>query len=73
MAGYCCPACGHVSDPFGHGGAEHEAQRMGVPFLGRVPLTMDVRIAGDAGQPLEGAPAAVFDSMARQVIAAVNL
>jgi ATP-binding protein involved in chromosome partitioning len=73
MAGYCCPACGHVSDPFGHGGAEDEAGRMGVPFLGRVPLTMDVRIAGDAGQPLTGAPAAVFDDIARQLIAATGL
>jgi ATP-binding protein involved in chromosome partitioning len=73
MAGYCCPACGHVSDPFGHGGAEAEAATMGVPFLGRIPLQMTVREAADAGQPVSGEPAAVFDAIAAGVIATVGL
>lgn len=73
MAGYCCPACGHVSDPFGHGGAEAEAMRIGVPFLGRIPLQMDVRTAADNGQPISGDTAAIFDEIARGVIATVGL
>ncbi len=52
MAGYACPHCGEVSDPFGQGGFEQLAQRLDIPFLGRVPLSMDVRISGDEGQPI---------------------
>ncbi|HEX8387885.1 MAG TPA: Mrp/NBP35 family ATP-binding protein [Sphingomonas sp.] len=51
MAGYACPHCGVVSDPFGRGGAEAEAARLGVPFLGRVPLSIGIREASDAGEP----------------------
>jgi ATP-binding protein involved in chromosome partitioning len=51
MAGYRCPKCGEISDPFGHGGAEAEAQRLGLPFLGRIPLALDIRRASDAGEP----------------------
>ena len=73
MAGYSCPACGHVSDPFGHGGAEAEAQVMGVPFLGRIPLQMAVRDAAEAAQPISGEAAAIFDEIARGVIVTVGL
>ena len=51
MAGYLCPHCGELSDPFGRGGAEAEAARLGVPFLGRVPLSIGIREASDAGAP----------------------
>lgn len=51
MAGYVCPHCGDVSDPFGTGGAEASAAQLGLPFLGRVPLDIAVRIASDAGTP----------------------
>jgi ATP-binding protein involved in chromosome partitioning len=51
MSGYACPHCGEISDPFGSGGAEAAAKEMGVPFLGRIPLAMDIRVASDAGQP----------------------
>ena len=51
MAGYACPHCGEVSDPFGRGGAEAAAAELGIPFLGRVPLTVAIRIASDAGEP----------------------
>jgi ATP-binding protein involved in chromosome partitioning len=51
MAGYLCPHCGELSDPFGSGGAEAAAQALGEAFLGRIPLAMDIRIASDAGQP----------------------
>lgn len=51
MAGYVCPHCGEVSDPFGSGGAEKEAQEIGLPFLGRVPLDRSIRLSSDAGIP----------------------
>lgn len=51
MAGYACPHCGEVSDPFGSGGAEAAAGRLGLPFLGRVPLELAIRTASDAGDP----------------------
>ncbi len=52
MSTFICPKCGERSDIFGHGGAEAEAQRLGVPFLGAVPLDMDVRMRSDSGQPI---------------------
>jgi ATP-binding protein involved in chromosome partitioning len=51
MAGYVCPHCGEISDPFGSGGAEAAARALGEEFLGRVPLAMEIRVASDAGQP----------------------
>ncbi len=51
MAGYVCPHCGGVSDPFGSGGAEAAAKEMGLDFLGRVPLAMGIRLASDGGVP----------------------
>ena len=51
MAGYLCPHCGATSDPFGHGGAEAAATAMDRPFLGRIPLDINVRMASDAGTP----------------------
>jgi ATP-binding protein involved in chromosome partitioning len=52
MSTFICPKCGTRSDIFGHGGARHEAQRMGVPFLGEVPLEMSIRETSDAGLPI---------------------
>jgi ATP-binding protein involved in chromosome partitioning len=60
MAGYQCPECGAISDPFGNGGVEKFAAALGIPFLGRVPLTLATRIAGDRGEP----PAAGEDDTA---------
>ena len=51
MAGYQCPHCGETSDPFGCGGVEKIAASIELPFLGRIPLTMGIRQAGDAGTP----------------------
>ena len=51
MAGYACPHCGEVSDPFGTGGAQEEAARRDLPFLGRVPLAIGIRSGGDEGRP----------------------
>jgi ATP-binding protein involved in chromosome partitioning len=52
MSYFLCPRCGTRSDIFGHGGARQEAQRLGVPFLGEVPLDMAIREKSDAGLPL---------------------
>lgn len=67
MAGYACPHCGEVSDPFGRGGAEAAAVELGIAFLGRVPLTMAIRAASDAGTP----PAAEHDDTVFAPIAAL--
>jgi len=52
MSTFICPNCGTRSDIFGHGGARHEAERLGVPFLGEVPLAMTIRETSDAGLPV---------------------
>jgi ATP-binding protein involved in chromosome partitioning len=52
MSVFCCPNCGHETALFGHGGARREAEALGVPFLGEVPLLLDVRLTGDAGTPI---------------------
>ncbi|TFG88831.1 MAG: iron-sulfur cluster carrier protein ApbC [Hyphomicrobiales bacterium] len=52
MSTFVCPHCGERSDIFGHGGAKAEAARLGVPFLGEVPLTMAVRQTSDEGKPV---------------------
>src|SRR5450631_2783739 len=52
MSYFLCPQCGTRSDIFGHGGARHEAERLGVPFLGEVPLEMSIRETSDAGLPI---------------------
>ncbi|SMQ64210.1 ATP-binding protein involved in chromosome partitioning [Altererythrobacter xiamenensis] len=52
MAGYQCPHCGETSDPFGSGGFEKVADSIDLPFLGRIPLTLDIRKAGDSGEPV---------------------
>ncbi len=51
MAGYACPHCGEVSDPFGQGGVEAAARSMGHAFLGRVPLDLTIRQESDRGNP----------------------
>jgi ATP-binding protein involved in chromosome partitioning len=52
MSYYCCPNCGHRADLFGHGGARAEAQAMGAPFLGEIPLALAIRETSDAGSPI---------------------
>ena len=61
MSGYACPKCGEVSDPFGAGGVEAAAERLELPFLGRIPLDMRIRQGSDAGEP----PAAGDGAMAQ--------
>jgi len=52
MSTFICPHCGERSDIFGHGGAKAEAARLGVPFLGEVPLTLAIRETSDTGRPV---------------------
>ncbi len=70
MAAYACPHCGEESHPFGTGGAEAAAAELGVPFLGRLPLSVKIREASDAGQPLAAAEAE-FAAIAAKLLAAV--
>ena len=72
MSYFLCPHCGTRSDIFAHGGARHEAERLSVPFLGEVPLHMDIREKSDAGLPVvatapEGPLAAVYRDIAAKV------
>jgi ATP-binding protein involved in chromosome partitioning len=52
MSYFLCPSCGHQADIFGHGGARSEAKRLGVEFLGEIPLHLDIRETSDGGQPI---------------------
>ena len=52
MSTFICPNCGTRHDIFGHGGAQREAERLGVPFLGEVPLEMSIRETSDSGLPI---------------------
>jgi hypothetical protein len=53
MSYFLCPRhCGQRSDIFGHGGAREEAEKLGVPFLGEVPLHLDIRTTSDSGNPI---------------------
>jgi ATP-binding protein involved in chromosome partitioning len=72
MSYFNCPDCGHRSDIFGHGGAAAEAARIGVPFLGEVPLLLAIRETGDAGAPVtasdpEGEAASAFKAIAARL------
>ena len=71
MAGYQCPHSGEASDPFGQGGAEASAKELGVPFLGRLPLSASLREASDAGTPpaaQDGPAADAFKDIARRLL-----
>jgi ATP-binding protein involved in chromosome partitioning len=70
MATYTCPHCGGESHPFGTGGAEVAAAEMGVPFLGRLPLSLNIRQSSDAGTPpaaSDGEDANAFAAIARKL------
>jgi len=76
MSYFICPECGHRSDIFAHGGARHEADRLGVPFLGEIPLAMPIRETSDGGRPIvasdpDSAHAKAYVALARQVHAAL--
>ncbi|HUC16432.1 MAG TPA: Mrp/NBP35 family ATP-binding protein [Acetobacteraceae bacterium] len=77
MSVFICPHCGERSEIFGHGGARKEAARLGVPFLGEVPLLLAIRETGDRGTPIaasepEGAAAQAFSALAANLAEAVE-
>lgn len=76
MAHFICPSCGAQHAIFGDGGARAEATQLGVPFLGAVPLTMELRQASDAGQPVvardpDGALGQAYATIAHGVLSAL--
>ena len=78
MSWYVCPSCGHRHEIFSHGGAEAAAKRLGVPFLGSIPLEEGIREDSDAGTPVvisrpESAGAKAFVEIASQVAARTSI
>ena len=65
MSTFCCPNCGHETQIFGHGGVKAEAQKLGLPFLGELPLALSVREAGDGGTPIAATDAPEAEAYAR--------
>jgi ATP-binding protein involved in chromosome partitioning len=77
MSYFLCPHCGERSDIFAHGGARQEAEKLGVPFLGEIPLTMSIREHSDAGRPVvvaepESAHAKAYRAIAAKVKAGLE-
>jgi ATP-binding protein involved in chromosome partitioning len=77
MSYFLCPSCGTRSDIFSHGGAHKEADRLGVPFLGEVPLHMTIREKSDAGLPVvatepDGPHAKIYRDIAGRVLAQIK-
>ena len=71
MSTFVCPSCGHEAHIFGHGGVADEAQKIGVPFLGALPIDLETRLAGDAGTPIaagDGPMAEAYGVLARRLI-----
>ena len=69
---FACPNCGHVSHIFSHGGAKREAEKLGMEFLGEIPLDLEIRETSDSGQPIvvsnPGSPhAAAYVAIAQHV------
>ncbi|MDP4033513.1 MAG: P-loop NTPase [Pseudorhodobacter sp.] len=72
MSSYICPNCGHEAHIFGHGGVAADAARLKLPFLGELPLALEVREAGDAGTPIaagDGPLAAAYAQLAARLVA----
>jgi len=77
MSTFICPKCGERTDIFGHGGARREAERLALPFLGGVPLDMEIRVRSDEGRPIvatdpDGPHARIFREIATNVWAALQ-
>ena len=77
MSTFICPKCGEQSDIFGHGGARSEAERLGVPFLGEIPLHMDIRTNSDGGTPVtvsnpDGPHAKIYKEIADEALARLD-
>ena len=77
MSYFICPHCGGRTDIFSHAGARKEAERLGVPFLGEVPLDIAIRVNSDDGRPIvaslpDSAYAAAFLGIAEKVAATLE-
>ncbi|HAJ89672.1 MAG TPA: iron-sulfur cluster carrier protein ApbC [Rhodospirillaceae bacterium] len=77
MSYYCCAQCGHREDIFGHGGARAEADKIGVPFLGEIPLHSMIRSMSDAGTPVtlsaaQSEQAKAFQHIAERVLSGIT-
>ena len=77
MSTFVCPHCGTASDIFGKGGARREAEKLGVPFLGEIPLEIAIRELSDAGRPIvasqaDGPQAKAFTAVAGRLAAALR-
>ncbi len=77
MSFFICPKCGQRSEIFGHGGARHEAERLGVPFLGALPLHMAIRETSDSGHPIvasdpQSMHAKIYKNIAETIWAALS-
>jgi len=72
MSTHVCPQCGYEDHVFGQGGVDAEAAKLGIPFLGGLPLNIEVRLAGDAGSPIaasDGPLAEPYRALARRLVA----
>jgi len=77
MSYFACPNCGHRSEIFSHGGAHKEADRLGVDFLGEIPLDIEIRETSDGGHPIvvskpDSENAKVFREIAARVWAKLD-
>ncbi len=71
MSHYICPTCGTEAHIFGHGGVAAEAKTLGLPFLGEIPLDLDIRLAGDGGTPIaagDGPLAEAYAQLASRLV-----
>jgi len=71
MSTFCCPKCGHETQIFGNGGVAAEAEKIGAPFLGALPIDLDTRLAGDGGTPIaagNGPMAEAYANLAKRFI-----
>ncbi len=76
MSSFCCPACNRITPIFGHGGARTEAESRGIPFLGEIPLDIQIRETSDDGRPIvavepDGTHARHYIKIAREVWTAI--
>jgi ATP-binding protein involved in chromosome partitioning len=73
MSSFVCPKCGAETPIFSKGGIEKESQEKDIPFLGRIPIELEVRLGGDSGEPVvdampNSAVAKSFKEMAQNLI-----
>ena len=78
MSHFVCPRCDHESDIFGKGGGEATAEELGLPFLGRIPISQPIREGGDSGNPIviaapDSAAARAFLDVAERTAAQVSI